>query len=725
MINNNEHCSTSSAKDINKSRGKTATHEQYEAISKRLHEKKEIFGKLKDEIVELKKQEPVDKELVKQKAKEIDDIKKEINQLTKEWNRANPDKLHIDALDFNELLTRRFFVVPSFEIYGGVAGLYDYGPPACAIKANILDLWRRHFVLEENMLEVDCTSLTPEAVFIASGHVQRFADWMVKDVVTNECFRADKLVGEFIDKELEENKDLTKDQQDQLLLVQKTIDDYDGKGLHGLIQKYNIRSPTTGNELSEPYPFNLMFVTQIGPTGKLKGYMRPETAQGIFVNFKRLLEYNGKQMPFAAAQIGQAFRNEISPRSGLLRVREFTLAEIEHFINPNIDEHQKFDLVKDVKVPFFSREYQTQGKTQIELTIGEAFERGWLSNKTHAYYVARVRLFFEACGALPQGIRFRQHLENEMAHYAKDCWDCELLTSYGWIEVVGIANRSCYDLEHHAESSKTELVAYEQFDNPIIEDFIAVEPVKTKIGKILKKDTEVVLNHLNTLTDEQKLNLQKQLDETGKIVVNVPLLNKDVELTSDLISFPKKQNKILGRNYTPAVIEPSFGIGRIIYCLLEHSYWVRPKQENDDEEKMQRAVLSLPPIIAPYKVVVLPKQSSSQYDPIVKKVSQLMARNGISYRVDNGTQGIGKKYARADDIGIPFAITIDENTLSEDTITIRERDSCEQIVVPSSQLAQVLNDLIDSHKTWEEIKQEFREQKQTASEKVGKKQLGK
>ena len=709
-----------------KARGKTSTKEAYERIGKLLYEKKTLLGELKDEIAVLKNQKepPVDKETIKQKGKVIDDVKKEVNQLTKEWNRANPDKLHINPEEFNELLTRRFFVVPSFEIYGGVAGLYDYGPPACAIKSNIIDLWRKHFVIEENMLEVDCASLTPERVFVASGHVQRFADWMVKDPETHECFRADKLVGEFIDRELEENADLPQEKADEYNLVKKKIDDYDGKGLHELIQKYGIKSPNNGNALSEPYPFNLMFSTPIGPTGKLKGYLRPETAQGIFVNFKRLLEYNGKQMPFAAAQIGQAYRNEISPRSGLLRVREFTLAEIEHFINPGVDVHQKLDSVKHIKVPFFPREKQTQGLSPVELTIGEALEMGWLSNQTHAYYVARVKMFMDECGVLPGAIRFRQHLENEMAHYARDCWDCELLTSYGWIETVGIANRSCYDLEKHAEHSNNELVAYENFEKPIIEEYIAVEPVKSKIGKILKGDQAPVMNYLTNLSAEQKLALQKQLDETGKISFNVPEISKDIELTSDLISFPKRENKIQGRNFTPAVIEPSFGIGRIIYCLLEQSYWVRSKQEHDqDEDKVQRSVLSLPPAIAPYKVVLLPKQSSSTFAPAVGKIQQLLSRHSISNRIDNGSQSIGKKYARADDVGIPFAVTVDDGSIVSEnpTVTLRERDSCEQVIIPISEIISVLADLIECHKTWEEVKQKYPEQKQTASDKVGKK----
>src|SRR3989338_6234109 len=193
-----------------------------------------------------------------------------------------------------------------------------------------------------------------------------------------------------------------------------------------------------------------MFQTSIGPTGKETGYMRPELAQGIFVNFGRLLEQNGGRMPFGGASIGRAFRNEISPRQGLLRVREFTLAEIEFFVNPDNKDHERFDEVKDVKLNLWPRAPQMEGDHRyFSLTVGEAVGRGIIANQTLGYYLARCHLFLLASGAKPQFLRFRQHLANEMAHYACDCWDAELLTSYGWIECVGNADRAAYDLTVH------------------------------------------------------------------------------------------------------------------------------------------------------------------------------------------------------------------------------------------------------------------------------------
>ena len=228
-----------------------------------------------------------------------------------------------DALD--ALLQRRMFVVPSFDIYGGVKGLYvlclslslsliattqnnnryDLGPPACALKANMLHLWRNHFVLEEGMLEVECTNMTPEKVLKTSGHVDKFSDLMVKDSKTGDCLRADHLLENHIDRLLDAD-DLTSKQRQELEHIRAQADAYDPKQLHEKMNKLGIKD--SNEKLFEmPYEFNLMFKTTIGPEGTRVGYLRPETAQGIFVNFKKLLEYNTGKMPFAAAQIGTFF----------------------------------------------------------------------------------------------------------------------------------------------------------------------------------------------------------------------------------------------------------------------------------------------------------------------------------------------------------------------------------------------------------------------------------
>ena len=213
--------------------------------------------------------------------------------------------------------------------------------------------------------------------------------------------------------------------------------------------------------MSSPTEFNLIFQTQIGPQSGSKAYLRPETAQGIFINFKKLLEYNNGKIPFAAAQIGLGFRNEISPRSGLLRLREFSIAEIEHFVDPEKKTHSKFHLVEMFNLPLLSKVSQELEKPIIErgIILRDAVETGLISNQILAYYMGRTYQFLTLCGIREDAIRFRQHMKSEMAHYAKDCWDAEIKCSYGWIEVAGHADRGCYDLLRHSKETKEELTA--------------------------------------------------------------------------------------------------------------------------------------------------------------------------------------------------------------------------------------------------------------------------
>ena len=351
-----------------------------------------------------------------------------------------------------ELLKKRFFFTPSFSIYGGVAGLYDYGPPGCALQANIIALWRSHFVLEEQMLEVDTSIMTLHDVLKTSGHVDRFTDYMVRDAKTGDFFRADHLLEAALERQVEDPQTSSELKSEcQRLLAQ--IDGFDGEQLQELINKFDLKSDA-GNDLTKVVRFNLMFGTDIGPTGYLKGYLRPETAQGMFTNFRKLLECNNERMPFAAAQIGKSFRNEISPRSGLLRVREFTMAEIEHFVHPDKKQHDRFSDVAQLRLNFLPKSIQQKGSTSpVVMSVGEAVETGMVNNQTLGYFLARTALFLLRIGIRSDKLRFRQHLPNEMAHYASDCWDAEIESSYGWIECVGCADRSCFDLTMHSNAT--------------------------------------------------------------------------------------------------------------------------------------------------------------------------------------------------------------------------------------------------------------------------------
>jgi glycyl-tRNA synthetase len=279
----------------------------------------------------------------------------------------------------------------------------------------MIDTWRKHFVLNESMLEMECTCLTPAVVLATSGHVERFTDLMVKDTVTGECFRADKLLEDRIDQFLEQNPSLLSEEKEHHLRVQRQADAYSPTELDALLLQYDCKTPS-GQPFSSSFPFNLMFQTSIGPEGTAVGYLRPETAQGLFVNFRRLLDLNSGKMPFAAAQIGLGFRNEIAPRSGLLRVREFCMGEIEHFVNPNDKRHANFHTIQDTVLVLFGREDQLgTGKTQ-KITAGHAVDNGLINNQTLAYFMARTQLYMEKIGMDVNRLRFRQHLTTEMAH---------------------------------------------------------------------------------------------------------------------------------------------------------------------------------------------------------------------------------------------------------------------------------------------------------------------
>ncbi|XP_072971987.1 glycine--tRNA ligase, mitochondrial 1-like [Typha angustifolia] len=592
-------------------------------------------------------------------------------------------------------LERRLFYIPSFKIYRGVAGLYDYGPPGCAVKSNVLAFWRQHFVLEENMLEVDCPCVTPEVVLKASGHVDKFTDLMVKDEKTGMCYRADHLLKDFCKEKLEKDLMLSPEKAAEFKHVLAVLDDLSAEELGGKLKEYGITAPDTKNPLSDPYPFNLMFQTSIGPSGLSPGYMRPETAQGIFVNFKDLYYYNGNKLPFAAAQIGQAFRNEISPRQGLLRVREFTLAEIEHFVDPEDKSHPKFADVANLEFLMFPREQQLEGESAKSMNLGEAVSMGTVNNATLGYFIGRVYLFLTHLGIDKDRLRFRQHLPNEMAHYAADCWDAEIECSYGWIECVGIADRSAYDLRAHSDKSGVPLVAHEKFAEPREVEKLVIVPSKKELGLSFKASQKMVVEALEAMSEKEALEMKATLESKGEVDFHVCTLGKDVVIKKNMVSINIERKKEHQRVFTPSVIEPSFGIGRIIYCLFEHSFYTRPSKAEDE----QLNVFRFPPLVAPIKCTVFPLIKNQEFDNVAKIIDRSLTAAGISHIIDITGTSIGKRYARTDEIGVPLAITVDSTT----SVTIRERDSKEQIRVEIDKVASVVKEITDGQSTWDDI----------------------
>ncbi|KAL8744233.1 MAG: hypothetical protein Q9190_003496 [Brigantiaea leucoxantha] len=636
----------------------------------------------------------------------------------------------LDRQALDSMLRRRMFYTPAFEVYGGVSGLYDYGPPGCSLQANIIETWRKHFVMEEDMLEVDCTMLTPHEVLKTSGHVDKFADWMCKDPKSGEIFRADHLVEEVLESrlkgdkeargqkvEIDEEKDAKRKKKVKETKVVRLeddvvkdyeeilarIDNYNGDELGQLMIKYNIKNPVTGGDLQPPVAFNLMFQTSIGPSSNLPGYLRPETAQGQFLNFQKLLEFNQQQMPLASACIGKSFRNEISPRSGLLRVREFLMAEIEHYVDPEGGKkHPRFSEVADVELALLDRKVQLGGSTEVtKMTVGKAVLTGTIDSETLGYFVARIYLFLLRLGADPTKIRFRQHMANEMAHYAADCWDAEMLTSYGWIECVGCADRSAYDLTVHTKKTGAPLYVRETRSEPLKIEEWQIDVDKKKFGPRFKKDGKAVETAVESLAQDIRQLLSVHLAKEGKIELDVPGVgNGKVEIDKNLIKIEKRTRIEHTREYTPNVIEPAFGIGRILYSVMEHVYWSREGAE-------ARGVLSFPPPIAPTKVLLVPLSNHQDFKPLLAHLGSKLRSLGISNRVDDSSASIGKRYSRNDELGTPLGITVDFQSLKDNTFTLRDRDSTKQVRADEERICKAVGELVEGKKIWRDVQGEL------------------
>jgi len=397
-------------------------------------------------------------------------------------------------------------------------------------------------------------------------------------------------------------------------------------------------------------------------------------------------------MPFAAAQIGLGFRNEISPRAGLLRVREFCMAEIEHFVNPQDKKHPKFASLAGQSLVLFPNDEQLgSGKTRV-MTIGEAVREGIVNNETLGFFMAKTWRFMEKIGMDAARLRFRQHLKTEMAHYAADCWDLEIKSSYGWVECVGHADRACYDLMVHSKKSKVPLIASYTLPEPREEEVWVMKADKAVIGKTFKQEQKKVMAALEALTEEGGERVEAVLAE-----LEGPEGAAEVEgcrVTRGMVTWSKVKRMVQEVKYMPSVIEPSFGIGRVLYSLLEHSFYQRKTDEN-------RCVMAFLPRVAPIKVGVYPLLNKPEFAPFTESIVGKLTEAGISNRADATGVSVGRRYSRADEIGCPFGVTVDYETLAAQDVTVRERDSTAQIRVPIERLVPLLKGLVDGSKTWE------------------------
>jgi len=284
-------------------------------------------------------------------------------------------------------------------------------------------------------------------------------------------------------------------------------------------------------------------------------------------------------------------------------------------------------------------------------------------------------------------------MPNEMAHYACDCWDAELQTSYGWIECVGCADRSAYDLTVHSKRTGQDLIVRENLAVPEVWEEWDVEVDKKWLGPRFRKDAKKVEAFIESISQEDREKLAQKQAAGEKLIVNIPDMG-EVELENTVVAKNKKTKTV--REYTPNVIEPSFGIGRILYSLIEHIYYSRP----DDA---LRGVLAFPPKIAPTKVLIVPLSNNPAFDETVEKLSREFRKAGVANRVDASSATIGKRYARNDELGTPFGVTIDFQTVKDGTVTLRERDSMQQVRGSIADIRKVVENILAGTETWQQV----------------------
>ncbi|GJX82109.1 glycine--tRNA ligase, mitochondrial 1-like protein [Tanacetum coccineum] len=498
------------------------------------------------------------------------------------------------------------------------------------------------------MLEVDCPCVTPEVVLKASGHVDKFTDLMVKDEKKGTCYRADHLLKDHCKDKLEKDLAISSEMAAELKHILAVLDDLSAEQLGAKIKEYGIVAPDSKNPLSDPYPFNLMFATSIGPSGMSPGtlkltfhpadpfllnsllkftdlilhrYMRPETAQGIFVNFKDLYYYNGNKLPFAAAQI------DIS-RQTLLRVREFTLAEIEHFVDPDDKSHPKYSEVSNLEFLMFPRDEQMSCQAAKRLCLGDAVSKGIVNNQTLAYFIGRI------VGMPKLSLR-----------------------------TVGLSE---------SDKSGIELEAQEKFAEPKVVEKLDKRYNKKEIGLAFKGNGTIVIESLEALNEKEAMEMKETLESKGEVEFEVCKLQKTVTIKKNII----------------------------IYCLYEHSFYMRPSKAGDE----QLNVFPFPPLVPPIKCTVFPLVQNQQYEEVAKHISRsLTAAVSQTRNILLVCTSIGKRYARTDELGVPFAVTVDSTT----SVTIRERDSKDQIRVNVDEVAVVVKDVCEGRTTWADILQRY------------------
>jgi glycyl-tRNA synthetase len=450
------------------------------------------------------------------------------------------------------LCKNRGFIFAGSEIYGGLANTWDYGPLGVELKNNVKKAWWKKFV-QENPYNVgqDAAILMNPQTWVASGHLGGFSDPLMDCKECRERFRADKLIEDYAQK--------------QGITLPKPIDAFTQQEMKDFIETNNVPCPSCGkHNFTDIRQFNLMFKTFQGVTEDAKNtvYLRPETAQGIFVNFLNVQRTTRRKLPFGVCQIGKSFRNEITPGNFTFRTREFEQMELEFFCKPDTD------------LEWFQ--------------YWRTFCRDWLLG----------------LGMREEDLRLRDHEKAELSFYSKATTDFEFMFPFGWGELWGVADRTNYDLTRHQEASGVDMTYFDQEAN---------------------------------------------------------------------------------QRYIPYVVEPSLGADRAVLAFLVEAYDEETVGENDT-----RVVMHFHPALAPFKAAVLPL--SKKLAPKAQDIHQLLSRDFMTDYDDTGS--IGKRYRREDEIGTPYCITVDFDTVgdpvkgvaADNAVTIRDRDTMQQVRVPISEL---------------------------------------
>ena len=547
---------------------------------------------------------------------------------------TEPDTSRLERL--SGVLKRRGVLLPAFEIHGGAKGLYDFGPVGGRLRNRVNQTWLNHWLSLGNIVEISCPTVTPYAVLEASGHVGEFSDFMTVCGSCEEASRADTLLESF-----HSNPDsLTKDE------------------LQSLLDQSQPPCPACqGIEWSEITAQNLMFNTTIGAGSSGRpGFLRPETAQGMFTSFSALYRHNRERLPFGAIQVGKGYRNEISPRQGMIRLREFNMAELEYFINPHEEPGHDFTPWSEQMITLIA-----DGQGEIQMSFKDAVEQNIIRHATVGYFMAQTFDFLVKVGIDSERLRFRQHEADEMAHYASDCWDAEIHGSYGWVECVGIAHRGCYDLESHEKATGKSLRARREFAEPQVSETDGWTMNGATAGPAFRALAGAVKAAVEGLPASTTFPHLLTLESGEQVTVETEHVKRD-----------QRTETITGEWYIPHVVEPAFGIDRIIWHILDHAY---DETGKDGEEY---TIMRLSENVAPVDYCVFPLFEKDGMGELAQSIHRTLCSKQNVVSMYDSSGSIGRRYARADEIGVPKCITVDHQSLEDQTVTIRDRDSGEQ-----------------------------------------------